>query len=68
MSQKLYSLSHTSTIKWALEQEYNREKIRKPNDSQILTFLQNRIKQLKEDETLWYEINAKGLNERTVCK
>ena len=63
MSQ-LYSLSHTATIKWALEQEYNRERVLKRNDEHILQFLQSRIKQLKEEETLWHDINAKGLSEK----
>lgn len=47
-NKETYSYSHASTIQWSLEQELNRHKARRLNNSQIEEYLSNRITELKE--------------------
>ena len=43
-----YSYSHASTVMWSLQQELNRHKARRLNDSHIKEYLERRIAELKE--------------------
>lgn len=45
-----YSFSHASTVLWSLQQELNRHKARRFNDSHIEEYLAKRIAELKEYE------------------
>lgn len=45
-----YSYSHASTIMWSLQQELNRHKARRLNDTHIQQYLERRIAELKEYE------------------
>lgn len=53
-----YSYSHASTILWSLQQELNRYKARRYNDSHIEEYLKSRIAELKEYEKQCLKIQA----------
>jgi hypothetical protein len=45
-----YSYSHASTVMWSLQQELNRSKALRSNDTHIQEYLEQRIAELKEYE------------------
>lgn len=53
-----YSYSHASTILWSLQQELNRHKARRLNDTHIEQYLASRIAELKEYEKQCLKIQA----------
>lgn len=56
-----YSLSHAAVIRWALEMEMGHLKVTNNDpESEIMVYLKERIKELKELETNLSLINSKG--------
>jgi hypothetical protein len=53
-----YAYSHASTVMWSLQQELNRHKARRLNDSHIQQYLERRIAELKEYEKQCLKIQA----------
>jgi len=53
-----YTYSHASAVMWSLQQELNRHKARRLNDSHIQQYLEKRIAELKEYEKQCLKIQA----------
>lgn len=53
-----YSYSHASTVMWSLQQELNRHKARRLNDTHVEQYLVRRIAELKEYEKQCLKIQA----------